>query len=663
MKNILRLFFVFFFAALGFTANSNAQITSITEQQLEVNLLKNGGFENGKVGWKCFKSAAAARPTDGMTFGTGQSVSLSTTALNPLKGKVSGILTKPASNVQGEGCYYDFTLSEGDLIKVFQVVADYKVLSGTFAAGTNSTSPTDSDVIFYLYDKDSNKIIEPSTFKLFSNLKDEFKSNFQTGPINKNLRLIVYFATTSTQAFTLALDTVGVSKSKYVYGTPITDWVPWTPTGSWTANTIYTGKRRQVGDVKEYQVWLSMSGTPTATQLLINLPGGDSIDTSKLASGSTTGFGSVLPFSNVTFYPSSGWFGTAKLQSTTAIQIWYADGASNANQVTNVLPQSFGAGTSISISFSVPIVGLSSSVQMSESNEGKTITSNISWSGTQTLPSAASTKVPLNTVLTDTGGTTDSVNNRIYIRTSGFYTLFGKVNFVAPNTSIGRIQVHFILNGNSASPLDSGMQILGGVSGNNYNLGYTSPKLYLKSGDYIELYTVHEWGSSANLTSAMLGVTKDQGSSAIAATEPIAAVYNNSSGQSFPSGPSANVIIGWTRVVDTHLAMNPTTGVFTAPAAGLYELNAVITTTNTAASGDRQYIVNLNTSTAITTILLPNLATSSNGSGQSSQLVTAMTRMNAGDTLSISLQQNSGSAQVLNTPAAKNVLTIKRIGL
>lgn len=64
----------------------------------------------------------------------------------------------------------------------------------------------------------------------------------------------------------------------------ITKWgsTAWTPTGSWVANTTYTGVYRRVNDTLEARVSLDLTGAPTATSLNINLPAGLTIDTSKL---------------------------------------------------------------------------------------------------------------------------------------------------------------------------------------------------------------------------------------------------------------------------------------------------------------------------------------------------------------------------------------------
>ena len=64
--------------------------------------------------------------------------------------------------------------------------------------------------------------------------------------------------------------------------TNLTEWEAFTPTGSWTTNTTYTGYSRKVGDTKEYKVGIALAGAPDTATLTINLPVGDVIDTAKL---------------------------------------------------------------------------------------------------------------------------------------------------------------------------------------------------------------------------------------------------------------------------------------------------------------------------------------------------------------------------------------------
>jgi len=66
----------------------------------------------------------------------------------------------------------------------------------------------------------------------------------------------------------------------------LTDWVSYTPTGSWASdpgNATYTGKWKRIGDDMLIRAKVATSWAPTATNILIDLPPGYTIDGSKLA--------------------------------------------------------------------------------------------------------------------------------------------------------------------------------------------------------------------------------------------------------------------------------------------------------------------------------------------------------------------------------------------
>ena len=62
-------------------------------------------------------------------------------------------------------------------------------------------------------------------------------------------------------------------------------WVSFTPTGSWTTNTTYTGSWRRVGNFIEIRNTLILSGAPNAVILTVNIPSGLTIDTADYPSG------------------------------------------------------------------------------------------------------------------------------------------------------------------------------------------------------------------------------------------------------------------------------------------------------------------------------------------------------------------------------------------
>lgn len=200
-------------------------------------------------------------------------------------------------------------------------------------------------------------------------------------------------------------------------GATVTAWQDFTPTGSWTTNTTYTGKYRRVGDTLEMSVKVVLDGAPTATNLNIDLPNGLSVDTSKLNAFSPnnliTGASDIRDNSSAANY-----IGAATIvNGSDQISIKYIKDNTTLEDFGNVsstAPFVFASGDTIHIrEVKVPIQGWSVAdiptstdgvVVEGRGNDGGSLTANItnidwtetedttgSWNGTQfTCPETGS---------------------------------------------------------------------------------------------------------------------------------------------------------------------------------------------------------------------------------------------------------------------------------
>lgn len=143
-----------------------------------------------------------------------------------------------------------------------------------------------------------------------------------------------------------------------------TDWTTFTPTGTWSTNTTYTGKWRRIGDTLEVQSYIALAGAPTTAALSVNLPTGFVIDTSKFADTSSevlVGTGLVIDSGALNYAAEAAYIGT-----TTSVRVRVSPDAGSGyvnrmySSVTQALPITFGASDSLSIYYSVPIVGWTS---------------------------------------------------------------------------------------------------------------------------------------------------------------------------------------------------------------------------------------------------------------------------------------------------------------
>lgn len=139
----------------------------------------------------------------------------------------------------------------------------------------------------------------------------------------------------------------------------VTDWVSFSPTGSWITNTTYTGQWRRVGDSMEIRVGLVVSGAPTAAQLRINMPTGYLIDLAKLPN---SGNYEAVGIANSVDMTGSAWdIGQARVvTANNYVEVLYDPGDGTAQYVDATHPFVWAATDKCYVHIIVPIVGWSS---------------------------------------------------------------------------------------------------------------------------------------------------------------------------------------------------------------------------------------------------------------------------------------------------------------
>ena len=539
------------------------------------NYIENPDAEVDTTGYAVYADAAGTSPVNG-TGGSGN-ITWTRSTSSPLRSTASFLLTKDAVNRQGEGVSYDFSVDTADQAKVMQISFDYIVSSGTFVAGTSSTS---SDVTVWIYDVTNSVLIQPSSFKLLSNsstTSDKFNATFQTASNSTSYRLIFHVGSTSASAYVLKFDSIAVSPSTYVYGTPITDWsTNWTPTGSWSTNTTYTGKWRRIGDSMELDVSLTLAGAPTAAGLTVNMPSGYTIDTTKISAttgGSTPILGIATSWdSGTTIYQ-----GYVTYNSTTSV-IVYANGASstytNAQQVSNTVPMTWASGDVQSLKFSVPILGWSSSVQTSDQTDTRVVAARYTTNAAQSISNASNTIIDFEDKDFDThNATTIGASWKYTAQVPGIYSTSASITSTSTGNFSGTeyIELKIYKNGSFYSS-----KYLSNFTGSSVQIALShSDEINLVAGDYIDFRVYQTSGSSLPLDSAagynFVSVKRLSGLSAIAATESISFAAHTSTTAATTSAPFIYTV----KEHDTHGSYSTSTGKFTAPSAGKYAFQLV----------------------------------------------------------------------------------------
>jgi hypothetical protein len=620
--------------------------------------------ENGTAGFATYKDAAQSRPQDG-TGGTA-SVTITTSNTNPLSGNNSLIISKPAGNLQGEGVSVGFAIDRASRARVLKIEFDYLVNSGTFNAGTGTA---DSDLIVYIFDVDAGQLIEPSTFKLYANatnIADRFSGYFQTSASSTNYRLIFHVATTNSSAWSLKVDNVVVAPSKYVYGTPITDWVDYTP--SWTSsgtqpnigNGSVTGKWRRVGDSIECQVRVLAGSTTTygTGTYLLSLPQGLSFDTSKFVDGGDDqrlGYGSIVDQGNIR------WFFFVNYRSNSSNRVVFIvspDGTSGfvtSNSVWSpTVPFTFGNGDVMAAFFSGPIQGWSSSVKMSDGYDGREIAASYGLTALGTLFNNEGTFVDFNNRFYDTTGSVlgsgsgNSLNWqntwRYIVPASGRYSIKVVLMLGLPGNVFADAFAQITINGQA------------GIAGSRN--AYVTPSdgdaralvvagdLNLKAGDAISVLVFQSSGANRQLVGFALHnricIHRISSPQTIAISETVAGYAIKASGQSIPSGTDT-VITNWTVLSDTHAIFNPSTGVLTVNRAGFIDLVFSVSFEQNGSGARSCHIFKNNTEF----IGLDDRAPFSSWQVSAKAIVSAYP-VKAGDTFVFRAWQNSGASLNLN---------------
>lgn len=339
-----------------------------------INYISNAGIETAITGYSAYADAAGASPVDGTGGAPSSTVARTTTSGEFLRGVASAKWTKSAANRQGEGFSYDIKVDPQDNTggsKAIIVQFDYLV-SGTYV---------DDDMQLFAYDKDGATVIgvmsgqtnESGKIKNCTGKPCKFTGVFYTVSGNDDYRLIWHTASTSASAYNLFIDNVRAGPEQIIPGAILGPWTSCTATGSWITNTTYTCLKRRNGELTDYQIKAATSGAPTATNLLLTLPTGDVIDTTKLID-STVGLGELPNASGSAIDAgNNGHAITVAYQTTGSVAIMrdivggaglLGDPILTGNGVSNTAPFTFGSGDSVVANFSVPIVGQAASAAL-----------------------------------------------------------------------------------------------------------------------------------------------------------------------------------------------------------------------------------------------------------------------------------------------------------
>jgi hypothetical protein len=628
--------------------------------QGDVNFITNFDFEVDTAGYSLYKDAVQSRPQDGSGGTPSGGLTIIRSTSSPLNKTASLLVSKNNTNCQGEGFSNTFNIDSMYKAKAVTIEMEYIVASGTFTAGS---STQDSDLIVYIYDVTNSILIEPSSIKFLSNnttLSDTFRATFQTSATGSQYRLIWHVATSSAATWAIKFDEVKVSPSKYIYGTPITDWQTFTPTGTWTTNSTYTGRYRRIGDSAEFNMAVSLAGAPNAAVLAFNMPAGLVIDSTKLAI--TTSGEVVLGHAAINDTAVNYLIGSVRYINSTVVDIVYGvdsiAGSVNpitASQITNTLPFTFGSGDKVFISFKAPILGWSSSVQMSDQADTRSISARYTATNSQSINNTAEVVVILPTRDFDTHSAYNTSSGVFTSPMVGKYKVNASLVFTSAAYAAGNQRYVVAYKNNSPHSLLDLRVVEAAVTGSLSLSGSTL--IDLNIGDTVDLRVFNNrTGGATTLSSALthnaVSFERLSGNQAIAASEKIYAEYTNPNTQSI----STNTILNYsTKIEDSHNAV--TTGAswsFKAPRADIYDIEAAFQFT--AQGAGVQKVLNIFKNGTVYRVIHTDRNASASADDQIGRGGTSI-KLNTGETIDI--RGTIGTTSSLSGTTTFNWITIQ----
>ena len=494
--------------------------------------------------WTTYDDGAAA-PVDGL-LGTVTSTWTRSTS-TPLRGVGQFIFTKDAVNRIGEGVAYPFTVSNADLGKVLQISFDYKVVSGTYA---------DDDLTVYIIQDPSGTpvVIQPAPYLIKNHTTggERWFGEFQTSSSVTSYALLVHVKSASALAYVVAFDNFIVGPQAKLYGSPVTDWVSYTPvitTGGGTmTNYTATGYWRRVGDEMELKGQIAFTGAAgTWSDPSFSIPSGTSINTSKIPT-EVNGVGDARMVDSGTNH----WRALVNYASTTTLIMYQTISSGSYTSVTNIsqaVPFAWASPDLMNWTAKVPISGWGSQAVMSDGADTRVVFAQISGNPAS---ATAGNIIIVPTVTHDTHGAYNVTTGRYTCATPGYYKVYGSgISAAAGGISL-RIYKDAVAN------------VFIGFTDGNGDLSFTGA-VHCTAGQILDIRP----DATLDATSVEINYEKISGPSQIMASEVVEAHYSTAAGQSIESGGAGEIIDFGTKITDSHNAVTVgSSWKFTMPRAG-----------------------------------------------------------------------------------------------
>jgi hypothetical protein len=501
-------------------------------------------------------NANATVNTEGWGSSDWDYLTITRNTTTPIRNDADFLISKTASNENGDYITGDFTIDDADKAKMLTVSFDY----------LTSINYVDDYLICEIDDVSNGTTIEcvPKYIKKTGSLAEKFTCEFQAAYNGGTYGLRFKVNTTTTTAWTMNFTNVSVGPKEVQYGSPMTDWVSFTPTTIGFTATGASGKWRRVGDSMELQYKLDSFSSVSGT-LGVNMPSGYSIDVSKQPETTYNIVGNCFAFDAST---ATSYHGSVLNPGATAF--WFYNHASAA-QYTATSPFTWTTSDELRFIVKVPILGWSASTIMS--SEADTRVCAFEARGFNSAPTVINTASALifNAAIYDTHGAYNSTTGEYTVKVAGAYRISSTLEFTAAAyTAGGRGYIHAVKNGTTYTQLDR--RVVDTTTNQSLTLSGTALLPNLVVGDVIKINAAVTTTNTTTTTAMAntFSIERLSGPTQIAAESTVFAEYSTNAGQGFTTA-TTTILDFEDKVIDTHGAV--TTGTywkFTAPRTGYY---------------------------------------------------------------------------------------------
>jgi hypothetical protein len=587
----------------------------------------NTDAENGVGDWATYDDGAAVNPVDG-TAGSPTVVTFTQNTSSPLRGTADFKFAKTAADGQGEGAGCAFTIDAADKAQMLTISFDYDASDANYA---------DDDIRLSVYDVTNTTLIRVNGEDLKGG-KGKHIAQFQTASDSTSYRLIIHQSSTNATAYNVYFDNIQVGPREVAKGAAMTDWESYTPTANnvTLGNGTVEGFYRRNGDGLDVRIRLLLGSTTSITGTVsFTYPNSISADTSKMITLPPSGICHLIDVGT----SANREVGIVRANETTLQPITF-----DGNVVNSTSPFTWANTDYILCEMtSIPIQGWSSNAILSEDLGGREVV--VRGAGNSGATITANTERIDFSLVEDTTGSWSQTDGN------------GLDTFTAPETGsyvvTGTVLANATITADIRALIDASADIyLGTISSDN--VGHFSGVVSLNKGQTFSVI----WSTTATLsnssTAHSIHIQKMASPQTNLDTAVVAARYEDASGQTINSTTST---LTWNTVdSDSHNALS--SGVYTIPVSGFYDIDAFITTTSVTLSTSQRILVRINIDSD--TKLINGNNTYGNGTARNyTTVVTTKIHLDKGQTVEI--QAYSDVSDTLGTSTNGNYFSIARI--